>query len=98
MTGTEIYHEVRGSGEPVLLLHGGFSSIEAMRPQMDALAAAGWQGIDSTYLVCGQDRSTSVALQREHAARATRSVELPTGHHPFISRPDLVVEQVRRLL
>ena len=42
MTGTEIYHEVRGSGEPVLLLHGGFSSIEAMRPQMDALAAAGF--------------------------------------------------------
>ncbi|GAB2467175.1 pimeloyl-ACP methyl ester carboxylesterase [Conyzicola lurida] len=61
-------------------------------------SAAGWQGIDSTYLVCGQDRSTSVALQREHAARAMRSVELPTGHHPFISRPDLVVEQLRRLL
>jgi pimeloyl-ACP methyl ester carboxylesterase len=61
-------------------------------------SAAGWQGIDSTYLVCGQDRSTSVALQREHAARATRSVELPTGHHPFISRPDLGVEQLRHLL
>ncbi|MES2169529.1 MAG: alpha/beta hydrolase [Actinomycetota bacterium] len=58
---------------------------------------AGWQGVDSTYLVCGQDRSTSVGLQRLHAARATRSVELPTGHHPFLSRPDLVVEQVEAL-
>jgi len=59
--------------------------------------AAGWQGVDSTYIVCGQDRSTSLGLQRRHAARATRSVELPTGHHPFITRPDLVVEQLERL-
>ena len=61
-------------------------------------SAAGWQGVDSRYIVCGEDRSTSVALQRMHAARATRSVELPTGHHPFVSRPDLVVEQVEALL
>ena len=61
-------------------------------------SAAGWQGVDSRYVVCGEDRSTSVGLQRMHAARAIRSVELPTGHHPFISRPDLVVEQVEALL
>jgi pimeloyl-ACP methyl ester carboxylesterase len=60
-------------------------------------SAAGWQGVDSTYLVCAQDRSTSVELQRFHAGRATRAVELPTGHHPFITRPDLVVEQIRLL-
>ncbi|MBJ7289359.1 alpha/beta hydrolase [Williamsia sp.] len=60
--------------------------------------AAGWQGVDSTYIVCADDRSTSPTLQRSHAQRATRSVELPTGHHPFISRPDLVVEQVEALL
>lgn len=59
--------------------------------------AAGWQGVDSTYLVCAQDRSTSIGLQRFHAARATRSVDLPTGHHPFISHPDLVVEQLELL-
>jgi pimeloyl-ACP methyl ester carboxylesterase len=61
-------------------------------------SAAGWQGVDSTYLVCADDRSTSLELQRFHAARATRSVELPTGHHPFITRPDLVVEQLEALL
>jgi pimeloyl-ACP methyl ester carboxylesterase len=60
--------------------------------------AAGWQGVDSTYLVCAEDRSTSLELQRVHAARATRSVELPTGHHPFISRPELVVGQLLALL
>jgi pimeloyl-ACP methyl ester carboxylesterase len=59
---------------------------------------AGWQGVDSTYLVCADDRSTSVGLQRFHAERATRAVELPTGHHPFITRPDLVVEQLVALL
>ncbi|NQX29271.1 alpha/beta hydrolase [Microbacteriaceae bacterium VKM Ac-2854] len=59
---------------------------------------SGWRGVDSTYLVCADDHSTSVKLQRFHAARATRSVELPTGHHPFLSRPELVVEQVQRLV
>ena len=60
-------------------------------------SAAGWQGVDSTYIVCADDHSTSIQLQRFHADRATRSVELPTGHHPFISRPDLVVEQIQAL-
>ncbi|RFA08598.1 alpha/beta hydrolase [Subtercola boreus] len=60
--------------------------------------AAGWQGVDSTYLVCTDDRSTSVALQRRHAARATRSVDVPTGHHPFLTRPDLVVAEIEALL
>ncbi|MDO3697909.1 alpha/beta hydrolase, partial [Curtobacterium flaccumfaciens] len=60
--------------------------------------AAGWQGVDSTYLVCTEDRSTTVGLQRAHAARATRSVDVPTGHHPFVTRPDLVVEQLELLL
>lgn len=60
--------------------------------------AAGWQDVDSTYLVCTEDRSTSVELQRFHAGRATRAVDLPTGHHPFLSRPDLVVEQLEALV
>lgn len=60
--------------------------------------AAGWSGVNSTAIVCGDDRSTTVVLQRQHAERATRAVELPTGHHPFISRPDLVVEQLEAFL
>lgn len=61
-------------------------------------SAAGWKGIDSTYIVCERDRSTSTELQRFHANRATRSVELPTGHHPFITRPDLIVDQIEAFL
>lgn len=37
--GTRIYHEVRGTGEPVVLLHGGFCSLEMMRPQLEVLSA-----------------------------------------------------------
>ena len=65
---------------------------------MTPSTAAGWQGVDSTYIVCSRDRSTSLELQRLHAGRATRSIELPTGHHPFVSRPDLVVEQLQALV
>ncbi len=39
INGTDIYYEIHGSGEPVLLLHGGFCSIEMMRPQIEALAS-----------------------------------------------------------
>ncbi|NII42517.1 pimeloyl-ACP methyl ester carboxylesterase [Curtobacterium flaccumfaciens] len=59
---------------------------------------AGWRGVDSIYLVCTADRSTSIGLQREHAGRASRSVDLATGHHPFITRPDLVVEVLAPLV
>ena len=77
-------------------------AMERLAPQsaaafMTPTTQAGWQGVDSTYLVCTDDRSTTVALQREHAAKATRSVDLPTGHHPFISRPDLVASAVSRI-
>ena len=59
---------------------------------------AAWQGRPSTYLVCAEDRSTSLALQRFHADRATRLIDLLTGHHPFLSRPDLVTEQLIEVL
>jgi pimeloyl-ACP methyl ester carboxylesterase len=65
---------------------------------MTPTTAAGWQGMDSTYIVCAEDQSTSLGLQRFHASRATRSVDVRTGHHPFITRPELVVAQVEALL
>ena len=78
-------------------------AFERLAPQSAAAfvtptSTAGWEGVDSTYLVCTDDRSTSVGLQRRHAARATRSVDVPTGHHPFITRPDLVVRQLQDIV
>lgn len=39
INGEELYSEVAGSGDPVLLLHGGFCSLESLRGQCDALVA-----------------------------------------------------------
>lgn len=38
INGEELYSEVDGAGEPVLMLHGGFCSLESLRAQSDALA------------------------------------------------------------
>ena len=59
--------------------------------------AAAWRDLPACYLVCADDRSTAPALQREHAARASRVIELPAGHHPFLSRPDLVAAAIEQL-
>jgi pimeloyl-ACP methyl ester carboxylesterase len=55
---------------------------------------AAWTSIPSTYLVCADDRATPPHLQRAQAQRAGRTVELPTGHHPMLSRPDLVAAEI----
>ena len=61
------------------------------------VAAAAWRQIPSTYLVCADDPGTPARLQREFARRAGRVVELETGHHPFLSRPEAVRDLVLSL-
>lgn len=58
------------------------------------VAAAAWQHVPSSYLVCADDRGTPVAAQHEFARRAGTVVELDTGHHPFLSQPDAVAELI----
>jgi pimeloyl-ACP methyl ester carboxylesterase len=60
------------------------------------VAHAAWRTIPSTYVVCAEDRATPPAVQRAQAQRAGRVVELPTGHHPMLSRPDLVAAAIPR--
>jgi pimeloyl-ACP methyl ester carboxylesterase len=55
---------------------------------------AGWKRHATTYLVCADDRATPPAVQRAQAQRAAHVVELPTGHHPFLSRPELVAQAI----
>jgi pimeloyl-ACP methyl ester carboxylesterase len=40
LDGIDTYYEIHGSGEPVLLLHGGFCSAETLREQARALATS----------------------------------------------------------
>lgn len=60
--------------------------------------AAAWKQTPSLYVVCADDRGTPAARQRQFAARADRVVELPTGHHPFLARPDAMAEVVRSVM
>jgi pimeloyl-ACP methyl ester carboxylesterase len=53
-----------------------------------------WREKPSTYVVCAEDRGTSPLLQRGYAQRADRVVELPTGHHPMLSRPGLLAQVI----
>jgi pimeloyl-ACP methyl ester carboxylesterase len=51
---------------------------------------AAWRYKPATYAVCTDDRAVPEALQRSTAARIGNTVEWPTSHSPFLSRPDLV--------
>jgi pimeloyl-ACP methyl ester carboxylesterase len=53
---------------------------------------AAWRSRPSTYAVCAADQAVHPDLQRLLAKRCTNSVEWDTGHSPFLSRPDLLVD------
>lgn len=51
-----------------------------------------WREKPSTYVVCAGDRATPPEAQRGFAGRADRVVELPSDHHPMLSRPELLAQ------
>jgi pimeloyl-ACP methyl ester carboxylesterase len=53
-----------------------------------------WREIPSTYLVCADDRAIHPDAQRRMAARATRAVEIPGSHSPFLARPGALAEEI----
>jgi pimeloyl-ACP methyl ester carboxylesterase len=54
--------------------------------------AVAWRHRPSTYAVCTLDNIVHPDLERILARRADHIVEWPTGHSPFLSRPDLVAD------
>jgi pimeloyl-ACP methyl ester carboxylesterase len=69
-----------------------------VRQSMSAFGQAprgiGWRTTSSTYVVCSEDLATLPVRQREFASRASRVVEIPTGHHPFLSNPELLSQVI----
>ncbi|MGD9526893.1 alpha/beta fold hydrolase [Pseudonocardia sp.] len=57
-------------------------------------AQIAWRTVESTYVVCAQDRAVHPELQRAMARRATRTVEWECGHFPLLSRPDELADLV----
>lgn len=58
-------------------------------PFADPVSVAAWRVIPSTYVVCTEDESMPVEVQRDvFAPRAQQVVELASSHAPFFSRPE----------
>ncbi|MHB8661625.1 MAG: alpha/beta fold hydrolase [Acidimicrobiales bacterium] len=56
-----------------------------------------WRVKPSTYVICAHDMAIHPDLQRLLAKRCTTSIEWPTGHSPFLSRPEIVADLLARL-
>ena len=61
--------------------------VETLRQSPNAIA---WRQRPSTYAVCTADLAVHPDLQRIMARRCAAVVQWPTGHSPFLVRPDLV--------
>jgi pimeloyl-ACP methyl ester carboxylesterase len=72
-------------------------AVQTLSVTQHPVRAAAWHQVPSTYLLCTGDRGTPAARQREFARRATRVVELDTGHHPFLAQPEAVADVVAGL-
>ena len=65
----------------------GLQSLASLQQQPYAVA---WRTKPSTYVVCANDEAIHPSLQRILARRCITTAEWPTGHTPFLSRPDLI--------
>jgi pimeloyl-ACP methyl ester carboxylesterase len=83
------YHDC--SPERVAWANGRLRRQRASFPAQPGPVSA-WRTVPTTYCVCTLDRTISPTVQRRWAARVGRSVEWPTSHSPFVSRPELVVD------
>jgi len=61
------------------------------------LEGVGWHSIQSTYVVCSEDRSIRPEVQRRWAgSRASETIEVPFDHCPPLSHPKEVAEILAR--
>ncbi|MFF7247468.1 alpha/beta fold hydrolase [Embleya sp. NPDC008237] len=95
-TAAEVF--LQGCDDPAIVAE----AVRRLVPQSMAAfgqspAAAAWRNVPSTYVVCTEDRGSSVAWQRERATRADHVIEIPTDHHPFLSRPQLFADLLARI-
>ncbi|HOX49909.1 MAG TPA: alpha/beta hydrolase [Fibrobacteria bacterium] len=77
--------------------------VERFRPQQGGLflepVSARQTKVDSSYIVCGRDRSVAPALQRRIAARRGSRIEvLETGHLPMLAQPTLLAGVLSRIV
>jgi pimeloyl-ACP methyl ester carboxylesterase len=83
--GADLYAEVAGEGEPVLLLHGGFCSLESLRAQSDAEPEADRDSIPPAHSL----------LIAASIPGAQLCIVPGTTHDLLAERPELISELLR---
>jgi pimeloyl-ACP methyl ester carboxylesterase len=53
-----------------------------------------WQEKPATYFICTEDLAIPAELQRRRASSSARLIDFPSGHHPFLSRPEPFAESI----
>jgi pimeloyl-ACP methyl ester carboxylesterase len=69
----------------------------ALASMMGTPRAVAWREKPSTYVLCADDRAVVLPLQRNLAARTGATIEIATGHSPFLSRPQALAAVLTRL-
>jgi pimeloyl-ACP methyl ester carboxylesterase len=46
------------------------------------------------YFVCTEDLAIPTELQRQRASPRARLIDFPSGHHPFLSQPEALVQSI----
>jgi pimeloyl-ACP methyl ester carboxylesterase len=82
-----LYHDCDRATADWAIARLGPQPLISLRQQPWAVA---WRTKPSTYVVCANDQAIHPVLQRILARRCIAAVEWPTGHAPFLSRPDLL--------
>jgi pimeloyl-ACP methyl ester carboxylesterase len=82
-----LYHDCDPATADWAIARLGPQPLLSLRQQPWAVA---WRTKPSTYVVCANDQAIHPVLQRILARRCITAVEWPTGHAPFLSRPDLL--------
>lgn len=77
-------------------------AVELLRPEPPAIfdatpGAVTWRGADAVYVAGRDDRALDPALALRYAAHFDQVRVWPTGHSPYLSHPDRVVDLVEEL-
>ena len=77
--------------------------VSRLRPQSvgafrSKTSYAAWRYIPSTYLICEKDNAVVLAMQEVFAKRCMADTveRCDSSHSPFLSRPEYVVDVIRR--
>ena len=79
VNGIELYYQLRGTGKPLVLLHGGFGSVEMFGPNVEALAA-GRQVIGVDLLSHGRTPAVDRPMRFETMADDVAALIRYLGH------------------